>query len=254
MLIIQLHHKSRHNYVACMSAFFSEHLRTITSENISPMSSRTLFHSRRLGVGPPCRALWRGRCARALSNPRPIGPARWHGAVALRSVAPDRLRRAGRASRPGDARLYPALTRPAISRYVAASPNLLAWFKRFNRDLPYRSQVKPFGFLHSLSAAFAIETEATIGPAKRGRPRRPKPIKPIAPYDTDHAKSVAMAFDRETGARVPPSQLRSYAEVLRQYHISLEAKFVNGDYLDRGTTQRRHVSVVRTFGATRGVD
>jgi hypothetical protein len=48
-------------------------------------------------------------------------------------------------------------------------------------------------------------------------------------------------FDRVTGEPIAPEQLKSYAEVLAQYHISPEAKFANGRYLDRGRTERRHV-------------
>lgn len=52
---------------------------------------------------------------------------------------------------------------------------------------------------------------------------------------------MAQAFDRETGTPVPASSLRTYADALAQYHISPESKFLNADFLDRGTTQRRHV-------------
>jgi hypothetical protein len=33
----------------------------------------------------------------------------------------------------------------------------------------------------------------------------------------------------------------SYAEALRGYHLHPEAKFLDGDYMDRGRTRRRHV-------------
>ena len=50
-----------------------------------------------------------------------------------------------------------------------------------------------------------------------------------------------MAFDRETGLPVTAASLRTYADALAQYHISPESKFLNADYLDHGTTLRRHV-------------
>ena len=48
-------------------------------------------------------------------------------------------------------------------------------------------------------------------------------------------------FDRVTGKPVRPEQLKTYAEVLAQYHLSCEDKFENGQFLDRGRTERRHV-------------
>ena len=38
-------------------------------------------------------------------------------------------------------------------------------------------------------------------------------------------------------------QLKTYADVLMQYHLSPEHKFANGDRCDRGRTERRHVVV-----------
>ena len=48
-------------------------------------------------------------------------------------------------------------------------------------------------------------------------------------------------FDRVTGDAVDPTQLKTYAEVLAQYHLSPESKFENGQFLDRGRTERRHI-------------
>ena len=44
-----------------------------------------------------------------------------------------------------------------------------------------------------------------------------------------------------TGKPVSPDHLKTYAEVLAQYHLSCEDKFENGQFLDRGRTERRHV-------------
>jgi hypothetical protein len=44
-----------------------------------------------------------------------------------------------------------------------------------------------------------------------------------------------------TGRAVRPEELKTYAEVLAQYHLSCEDKFENGQFLDRGRTERRHV-------------
>jgi hypothetical protein len=37
--------------------------------------------------------------------------------------------------------------------------------------------------------------------------------------------------------------LKTYQQALAQYHLHPEDKFLNGDFLDRGTTMRRHVRV-----------
>jgi hypothetical protein len=39
--------------------------------------------------------------------------------------------------------------------------------------------------------------------------------------------------------------LKTYAQVLAQYHLRPEAKFENGDYLDSGPTRRRHVQATQ---------
>jgi hypothetical protein len=40
---------------------------------------------------------------------------------------------------------------------------------------------------------------------------------------------------------VGASELLTYAEALAQYHLRPESKFLNGDFSDRGRTERRHV-------------
>ena len=138
---------------------------------------------------------------------------------------------------------HPAMTRPAISRYAATSPDLLRWLKPYNTKRSYRDQIKPFGFLLSMSAAWGLSGEGVIASRAKGRRKKATAIKPIAPFDTDHCKAVELAFDRETGSPVSAASLRTYAEALAQYHISPESKFLNADYLDWGVTRRRHVRV-----------
>ena len=76
---------------------------------------------------------------------------------------------------------------------------------------------------------------------KAGRPHKRAEPKPIAPYDSDPIAAVSKVFDRVTGKPVDPSQLKTYAEALAQYHLSPESKFENGRFLDRGRTERRHI-------------
>ena len=135
------------------------------------------------------------------------------------------------------------LHRPAASRYGATTPALLKWFGQFNggRELP--DQVKPFNFLNSFQARPQFEFSHTNQSAitKRGRPRKRINIKPIAPFNRDVAQAAHNAFDRETGKAVAPALLITYAEALTQYHLRPEAKFLNGEYVDRGLTERRHI-------------
>lgn len=141
---------------------------------------------------------------------------------------------------------HPALQNPAISRYSATSPELLAWFKTYNATRSYRDQVKPFGFLLSMTEAFGFGSERVVAAPRRGRRKKIGKIKPIAPFDTDHAIALASAFDRDTGKPVAAAALKTYASALAQYHLSPESKFLNADYDDRGTTIRRHVLMTET--------
>lgn len=150
------------------------------------------------------------------------------------------------AGNPNQPRLdfHPAMNSPAISRYGATAPDLLRWFDGFNANRSYRAQVKPFGFLLSLRTKQGwVDGEAIDAPVHRGRPRKARMPKPVAPFDRDPAKAAATAFDRETGQPLPATVLQSYAGALAQYHLHPESKFIGGDYLDSGTTRRRHVRV-----------
>jgi len=140
-----------------------------------------------------------------------------------------------------DLSYHRGLQRPAASRYGATTPALLAWFKTFNVDREYGGQVKPFNFL----IAFQARPQLTLPDAeqwkpKPGRPRKPPPVRPVAPFSRNIGEAARAAFDRETGKRVEPGVLMTYAEALAQYHLRPEAKFLNGEHTDRGCTRRRH--------------
>ncbi|MGI4949208.1 MAG: hypothetical protein ACRYHC_11065 [Janthinobacterium lividum] len=142
---------------------------------------------------------------------------------------------------------HPALNKPAVSRYGATSPELLRWFRRNNASRSYRDQVKPFNFLLSMTEGFRPDLEGTLASAaKRGRPKKRAKLAPVAPFDSDHDKALALAFDRNTGEPVPASALKTFAEALAQYHLSPEPKFLNARHTDRGTTVRRHVRMTST--------
>ena len=149
----------------------------------------------------------------------------------------------------------PGFASPAVSRYAATTPRLLAWFKRFNRNKPYREQVRPFGFLLAFQASRLIESAAAeSAPTSPERmpdhARREKPLAPqakahlpkvVAPYDPDPANAACLAFNRETGAPVLRRQLKTYRQALLRYHLHPEAKFHQGDFTHRGPTERRHL-------------
>jgi DNA-binding transcriptional regulator YdaS (Cro superfamily) len=97
-------------------------------------------------------------------------------------------------------------------------------------------------FQASVKSIFMNEEIIFEFPGKR---RITKKIpKPIAPYNSKVGRAALNCFDRENGASIHSDQLKTYRDALAQYHLSPETKFLNGDYLDRGPTRRRHVEVI----------
>ena len=82
---------------------------------------------------------------------------------------------------------HPNLQAPAMSRYAAATPDILNWFKTYNANRPYASQVKPFNFLSAFQETSCSDLSfiGEIEPAaKAGRRKGTKPtLRPIAPYN-----------------------------------------------------------------------
>jgi hypothetical protein len=145
--------------------------------------------------------------------------------------------------RPDNVKFYhhPSLKKPAASRYAATTPKSLRWFDKYNDGLPYARKLKPFGFVSAFSAQTLIETP-------RSKPRQPNcnansRLKPVAPFDGNPVVAAQNAFDRMTREPVPSEYLKTYQQALAQYHLHPEDKFLNGDFLDRGTTLRRHIRV-----------
>jgi hypothetical protein len=145
-----------------------------------------------------------------------------------------------------DLSYHSGLSKPAVSRYGATTPKLLGWFKQLNSGREYGDQVKPFNFLIALQSRQKLtETYDEPWSPQRGRPRKPSPTRPVAPFSRNISEAAETAFDRETGKRIEPGSLVTYAEALAQYHLRPEAKFLNGDFFDRGRTERRHVVAVQ---------
>ena len=145
-----------------------------------------------------------------------------------------------------DLQFHDAMGEPAMSRYAATTTELLAWFKAYNAGREPRDQVKPFNFLLAMIAD-TIDTDETMieAGAKTSR-RKIKDCRPVSSYSKDFPQAASMAFDRETGKSVGKDKLATYEVALAQYHIHPEAKFLNGKFLDRGTTLRRHVRMIAT--------
>jgi len=115
---------------------------------------------------------------------------------------------------------------PAVSRYGATTPALEKWFGGYNENKPYKDRVRPFNFLLAMQS-----------------PPHFKTLNPVASYDKNPSKAVARCFDRSTGEKIKKFQLKTYLDSLAQYHLHPETKFLNGDYMDAGITQRRHIRV-----------
>jgi DNA-binding phage protein len=149
----------------------------------------------------------------------------------------------------------PGFNQPAASRYGATTPSLLRWYDSYNEGRDYRDQVRPFNFLTVFPARRNPALDWTEfsdekGPGKRHRPDRGDLPRPVAPNNSDPARAAENCFDRLTAEPVPADRLKTYAEALADYHIHPETKFLNGEYIDRGPTLRRHVRVagVRHIG------
>jgi hypothetical protein len=141
----------------------------------------------------------------------------------------------------------PGIRGPAVSRYAATTPDLLRWFKGFNRGKPYREQVRPFGFLLAFQAKRPDgweDVEGEAGPIRR-RMRSAKALRhaprAVAPFDRDPAKAARACFDRETGRQVSARQLKTYHQALVRYHLHPDPKALSADFTDRGVTGRRHI-------------
>ncbi|HXP73030.1 MAG TPA: helix-turn-helix transcriptional regulator, partial [Stellaceae bacterium] len=149
-----------------------------------------------------------------------------------------------------DFSILPSFNRPAASRYAATTPHLLRWFKAYNEGKLRAKQVWPFNFMLAFQAKRLMEWEPEKEVAPRSRNRLPDLPRAVAPYHKDISVAARNCFDRETDARIPPEQLKTFLDALGRYDLHPEPKFLFGDYRDRGATKRRHVVVteVRNIG------
>ena len=133
----------------------------------------------------------------------------------------------------------PGFDLPAVSRYGATTPELLNWFDQWNSDKEYPDTVKPFNFLLTFFVSKTAWFE-NVGGVKDSFDEMPRAV---APFDRDIYKASRRCFDRNTGLPVPASLLKTYADVLRHYHLHPEAKYRSADYMDRGIVAPRHLRV-----------
>ena len=131
---------------------------------------------------------------------------------------------------------HSGLRQPAMLRYGATSPAMVRWMKHFNSEKTYNGQVKPYrfmvGFIWRGGGAFAEDWQAELVEEVKAGAVAETRVRPIAPFNRVPAKAAEEAFDRETGKRVEPSELLTYAEALNSYHVSPENKFENGGPAD----------------------
>jgi transcriptional regulator with XRE-family HTH domain len=144
---------------------------------------------------------------------------------------------------------HPTLPAPAVSRYAATTPDILNWFKTYNANRPYASQVKPFNFLSAFQERSCSDLSfiGEIEPAAKAQRRKgaKQTLRPIAPYNRDPVEAPKACFDRETARPISAERLKTYAQALSSYHLRPESKFENSDFYDRGPTRRRHVRAIR---------
>jgi hypothetical protein len=136
---------------------------------------------------------------------------------------------------------HPSLKKAAASRYAATTPKYLRWFDKYNDGLPYARKLKPFGFVSAFSARALIEQPQSH--SRRPNSQARSQLKPVAPFNKNPVIAAQNAFDRINREPIAVEFLKTYQQALAQYHLHPEDKFLNGDFLDRGTTIRRHVRV-----------
>jgi transcriptional regulator with XRE-family HTH domain len=166
-----------------------------------------------------------------------IGVDRWQHDLWTRIIEAELAGRPNQVDLTG----LPNMDEPAISRYSASTPDLLRWFGKFNEGKDWDEQVKPFNFLVAFQISPTARAKAIADGTFDQEWLKGDGPSPIAPFDKDVKKAANKCIDRVTGKPVPKSLLATYREVLSDYHLHAEAKFLNGEPFDRGRTQRQPV-------------
>jgi hypothetical protein len=104
----------------------------------------------------------------------------------------------------------PGFDCPAVMRYTATNPSLLAWFDRLNAGKPYSEQVRPYNFLYLFLARRLPELpvdDLLSDPdpcVQKSRKRLPHMPRAVAPYHSDPIVAAENCIDRDTGEKVWP--------------------------------------------------
>jgi hypothetical protein len=179
-----------------------------------------------------------GRAGRPVQlAPQLLGVAKWQRDYWLALIEHAQSGKGG----PPDLSRLEGFGNPALIRHAVTTPELQHAFDKYNADRPYHRQVRPFGFM----VVFQQEEMPDGADSARSKGRSQAPardgLRIIAPFNRNPAAAARRAFDRDTGTPIPPNQLKTYVRALRHYHDHPEAKFLNGEWVNRGPTMRRHV-------------
>lgn len=155
------------------------------------------------------------------------------------------------------------LEQPAVGQVSIGKPQTLDPFATFNRDKPYREQIKPFNFLLTahLPAWVASPTDDALAPNKPSPTQR---FQLISPYervpdrwlsaawrnkyaDTDETYTVTTSDENSPNEAV---RIQSYSDVLAEYRVHPEPKSRAPDgsrsgWHSIGLLQRRPVEAIR---------
>jgi hypothetical protein len=127
---------------------------------------------------------------------------------------------------------HPKLQAPAMSRYAAATPDILNWFKTYNADCSYAAQVKPFNFLSAFQETSCSDLTFIGGVEPLAKARRRNggkhTLRPIAPYNRDPVEAAKSCFDRETGQPISADCLKTYAQALLSESFPRESSLSDG--------------------------
>jgi hypothetical protein len=151
----------------------------------------------------------------------------------------------------------PNIDEPAISRYSASTPELLAWFKAYNKGKDCDEQVKPFNFLVAFQVSAVARAKAIADGTFDAEWIKLDGPSPVAPFNKDRRRLPRAASIASRGKPVSASLLATYREALSDYHLHAEAKFLHAEPLDSGRTQRQPVraSGIELIGKeAKGVD
>lgn len=140
--------------------------------------------------------------------------------------------------------------RPALSQLSITSPRLLAPFRTFNAGVPYRDQVKPFGFM-------LVGHVDPLVPLPSGMSL--SQLMPVAPYTSKPEEFQRLSWvNRANGARIEVTtrpegepgkvRLKTYREVMIEYRLHPDVKSGDphggqGHRGSRGLLPRLHVEV-----------